>query len=499
MVSRREHAGLWVCSAENEAGIEKLEIFLDVWFSPSVQISFEADAELLGDSVTLECRVTGNPLPSITWRKGGYPVVDDGTHVIHNVANLTISHLEAHNPGNYTCLAKNDVGFAESTVLIDVLVPPSIDREHVDLSPRLHIGQTLLLSCNANGIPEAAVKWYVNGSEISSSTNGIEVGFSNEFIKISNITQQDEGTYECVARNLVGNDTIFYTVRVVQVPTIPTGGAQTVVEGKLASIECAAEGHPPPIISWLRNGIRVESGIQGVRYDTEDKMLIITDVRSSDSGIYVCEATNEAGIARQAYTLEVLVSPRIVSTSPVKSLVRSGSPFSLECGVRGYPEPIVSWSLNGVSIHEQTRGTIIENNGTLTVETASSDSPLTYKCTADNGAGHDEVTYEIHVITALEARFRTINSTEGEPTTLGCDIVSGSFRIHWFKDDISLLAMSKVVFNEGRTALKLFSTKLTDEGKYVCIVENSAGRAVKISQLYVNDCTETWTRKNSEH
>ncbi|VDO31478.1 unnamed protein product [Haemonchus placei] len=103
-----------------------------------------------------------------------------------------------------------------------------------------------------------------------------------------------------------------FLLHCAEVPTILTGGAQTVVEGKLASIECAAEGHPPPVISWLRNGIRVESGIQGVRYDTEDKMLIITDVQSSDSGIYVCEATNEAGIARQAYTLEVLGRSRAV-------------------------------------------------------------------------------------------------------------------------------------------------------------------------------------------
>ncbi|KAK6060663.1 immunoglobulin I-set domain protein [Cooperia oncophora] len=147
---------------------------------------------------------------------------------------------------------------------------------------------------------------YVNNSEIATSADRIELGFKNKFIKISNINQQNEGTYACVALNIAGSDTILYTVSVVQAPMIPGGGTQSVAEGKLASIECAAEGYPTPVISWLRNGLRVESGVQGLRYVSEGKKLSIIEARSSDSGIYVCEATNEAGTARQAYTLEVL-------------------------------------------------------------------------------------------------------------------------------------------------------------------------------------------------
>ena len=71
-------------------------------------------------------------------------------------------------------------------------------------------------------------------------------------------------------------------------------------------MECLADGHPAPQISWLRNGIRVEAGVQGVRYIVDGQSLTVIEVRSSDSGIYVCQATNEAGTTQQAYTLEVL-------------------------------------------------------------------------------------------------------------------------------------------------------------------------------------------------
>lgn len=84
------------------------------------------------------------------------------------------------------------------------------------------------------------------------------------------------------------------------------GGSHRVIEGELAKIECLAEGHPPPQISWLRNGMFVETGVQGVRYIAEGKFLMVVEARSSDSGIYVCSATNEAGTSQQAYTLDVL-------------------------------------------------------------------------------------------------------------------------------------------------------------------------------------------------
>uniref|UniRef100_A0A0M3J7Z4 Putative titin (inferred by orthology to a S. mansoni protein) n=1 Tax=Anisakis simplex TaxID=6269 RepID=A0A0M3J7Z4_ANISI len=81
------------------------------------------------------------------------------------------------------------------------------------------------------------------------------------------------------------------------------GGTQQVIEGEVAKITCNAYGEPIPVITWQRNGVRVETGM---RYIAEDKILTVIETRSSDSGIYVCVATNEAGTTQQAFTLEVL-------------------------------------------------------------------------------------------------------------------------------------------------------------------------------------------------
>lgn len=54
---------------------------------------------------------------------------------------------------------------------------------------------------------------------------------------------------------------------------------------------------------WQRNGVRVETSY---RYVVNESTLKIIDARSSDSGIYICVAKNEAGVDQQAFTLEIL-------------------------------------------------------------------------------------------------------------------------------------------------------------------------------------------------
>ncbi|RCN41236.1 hypothetical protein ANCCAN_12803 [Ancylostoma caninum] len=496
--TKREHAGTWMCTAENDAGARELEIQLDVWIPPVVRVSSEAPIKAIGETVTLFCEASGNPPPSLSWTKGGQPIINsvEGVRISLKGTRLDIPHMERSDVGDYTCNAHNEAGSAEATIHVDVLVPPIIARNNIDMSPRLPTGQTLMLICDAAGKPQPELKWYVNDTEITSSTEDIELGNTGKYIKITNITLQDKGVYTCIASNVAGNDTVLYSVDVVQAPIIFNGGAQQVIEGELARIECLAEGHPAPVISWLRNGIRVETGVQGVRYIAEGKVLNVIEARSSDSGIYVCAATNEAGTAQQAYTLEVLVSPKIVSTSPPKTSVPLGSPFSLKCGVRGYPEPKISWTVDGQPLADGDGVSI----GFLPVKKPYFSRRRNSQCVCSvrtcvdvqmyrqNDAGTDEMEYEVHTISApvvSSEGVRTVNSTEGEPTSIPCDIVGDEPQIQWLKNDVPLLPSGNIEFNEDKTTVNILQTRLSDEGEYSCVAANSAGKATQKTQVYV--------------
>lgn len=57
----------------------------------------------------------------------------------------------------------------------------------------------------------------------------------------------------------------------LEAPTIANGGTQQVIEGEVAKINCNAYGEPTPVVTWQRNGVRVETG---VRYIAEDTVFV---------------------------------------------------------------------------------------------------------------------------------------------------------------------------------------------------------------------------------
>ena len=48
-----------------------------------------------------------------------------------------------------------------------VVVPPVIERENVDVDPRVVINQTEVLNCAVSGIPTPDVKWLRNDEPVS--------------------------------------------------------------------------------------------------------------------------------------------------------------------------------------------------------------------------------------------------------------------------------------------------------------------------------------------
>ncbi|GMT05475.1 hypothetical protein PENTCL1PPCAC_27649, partial [Pristionchus entomophagus] len=485
----QKDAGRWTCLVENDAGTAEQDFTLDVWLPPTVQVtSVNSSVRAIGESIVLMCNATGNPVPVLTWNKGGLPIVSspDGARISQKGARLDIPHLGKEDVGDYTCAARNEAGAAEASVHVDVLVPPSIDRNGIDMSPKLPSGQTLTLTCDAQGKPTPQIKWFINDTQqITESTGSITLGPENKFIQISNISLADRGHYSCVTENSAGNDTLVYNVQIVQAPVIANGGTSQVIEGEVARLECNADGLPTPVITWLRNGLRIESGVSA-RYAADGKVLSIVEARSSDSGLYVCQAVNEAGSSQQAYTLEVLVKPTIHSTSPNETSVPAKTKFSLKCGSRGYPEPTIVWYIDETVVQDNDVFSIDEE-GTLTVNGAQKKQQL-FRCTATNEAGEASIEYTVRSISAptvTKDGLMTQNATEGTAVLLHCGIDGDSAEIVWTKDGTRLNPSVGITLTEDRSAVNIASAKLSDQGTYVCKAKNTAGEAEMKIQMFV--------------
>ena len=140
----------------------------------------------------LQCKATGLPKPTITWRRAfgslarGKTAVDDGKLTIRNIAKA--------DSGDYACSAKNFLGqdFAVAQVTV-------FERLAFILTPPLKVivlqSSNLLLNCSAQG--NTKITWKRTGKLLPHN----HVVYPNGNLLLRNVVTNDAGTYSCVAKN----------------------------------------------------------------------------------------------------------------------------------------------------------------------------------------------------------------------------------------------------------------------------------------------------------
>lgn len=88
------------------------------------------------------------------------------------------------------------------------------------------------------------------------------------------------------------------------VPTILDGfQSQEAGAGRTVELPCAAAGYPSPAVRWLKDGRPLPTDSRWTKRITG---LTISDLRTEDSGTYICEVTNTFGSAEATGTLMVI-------------------------------------------------------------------------------------------------------------------------------------------------------------------------------------------------
>jgi neogenin len=149
------------------------------------------------------------------------------------------------------------------------------------------------------------------------------------------------------------------------------------IEGTRVTLECAANGHPRPDITWLKDGTTIDlewvkllfvliriipatflftflvwSSHLGSRFKSVGSgSLQIDAVTEEDVGVYQCRAENTEDSVDVTAQLEVQVPPRYI-TRPRSTTSHEKDDAELECQLYGRPEPTVQWTKNGELIIE---------------------------------------------------------------------------------------------------------------------------------------------------
>uniref|UniRef100_A0A3B1KJ58 Ig-like domain-containing protein n=1 Tax=Astyanax mexicanus TaxID=7994 RepID=A0A3B1KJ58_ASTMX len=286
-----------------------------------------------GQAVVLLCGPPphfGAPLSlSFLWRVCAAPVVlirDNRRFVSQRTGNLYIAKVEASDVGNYTCVVKN-----------------MMTNATVFSSPT-----PVVLRRDGEG-PEGCVSFILYRNPALQKPTGYK----------SINSSRDE-----IIKHLVLFHWLLHKPDSYQLDDLHW--------------DCRANGKPPPVYRWLKNGHTLES------------QLRISKVSLEDSGMYQCLAKNEHSVIYASAELKVVASPPDFSRSPLKksTLVQRGGEVIIECRPHASPRASFTWRRGGEILRDSDRyGWTVLEDGTLRITNVSEGDAGRYTCVARNPFG----------------------------------------------------------------------------------------------------------------
>ncbi|XP_013182223.1 PREDICTED: leucine-rich repeats and immunoglobulin-like domains protein 3 [Papilio xuthus] len=127
--------GIYSCAAKNHAGTIIANATLTVLQEPSFIRAMENKEVVSGESVVLQCMISGSPKPVLKWLKDGVPIVHTERHFFSGEDQLLIIiGVEQKDAGKYECEITNELGTKKDTIEMKVLTPVSIMVNEEDMT-----------------------------------------------------------------------------------------------------------------------------------------------------------------------------------------------------------------------------------------------------------------------------------------------------------------------------------------------------------------------------
>uniref|UniRef100_A0A452IZR1 Ig-like domain-containing protein n=1 Tax=Gopherus agassizii TaxID=38772 RepID=A0A452IZR1_9SAUR len=434
---RLQDGGEYTCMASNVAGTNNKTTTVSVFVLPIIQHGQQIFSTIEGIPVTLPCKASGIPKPSIVWSKKGELISPRNMKFsAGSDGSLYVVSPGGEETGEYMCTATNVAGYATRKVQLTVYGKYKLKSNQggtydkpIEIS--VTAGKDVTLPCEVKSLPPPIITW---AKEMQHTF------LPSGSMKITDTRVSDGGMYICVATNIAGNVTQSVKLNVQVPPKIQHGPQVMKVQvGHRVDIPCNAEGIPPPTVTWFKG--RNTMLIDGGQYiSNPDGTLSISKIQISDSGIYKCVASNIAG---KPPTLDDLDPPY---NTPFQERV-ANQRVAFPCPAKGTPKPVIKWLRNGRELTGNEPGISVLEDGTLLI--IASVTPYDngeYICLAVNEAGSTERKYhlKVHVPPEIQDQEKVTNASivVNQPVNLFCEVSGNPFPIiTWYKEDVQVCSV----------------------------------------------------------
>ncbi|KAL0978657.1 hypothetical protein UPYG_G00173550 [Umbra pygmaea] len=494
-LNKDQDAGTYQCLASNSFGtIVSREASLTFAYLENFKTHRRSSVSVReGQGVVLLC---GPPSHSgdltFSWIFNEYPsfVIQEARRFIsQETGNLYISKVEPSDVGNYTCVVTNSVTKTRvqgpPTPLVlrsDGIMGEYEPKIEVQFPEIVHVakGSTVKLECFALGNPVPSINWR-RGDGVPFSRK-VDVRKASGVLEIPYFQQEDAGTYECVAENPRGRNTVkgklsFYAPpHLIEKPQ----DVQKAIDDSLVW-ECKATGKPKPSYRWMKNGENLESMEE--RIQVANGALSINGLTLSDIGMYQCVAGNKHGEVYSNAELRVIAVAPDFSQNQLRShtMVKEGGDVLIECQPKMSPWGVISWRKGSEALRESDRVLILEN-GNLRIQNATKADAGLYTCVARNqfGVASSSGTVMVKEPTIITTAPSTLDVTVGESIVLPCQVThdpSLELKFTWFFNEQRIHFgnhggyFEEVGGQHSAGDIMIRNIQLRHAGKYTCAVQ----------------------------
>ncbi|GAB6019625.1 hypothetical protein CHUAL_001187 [Chamberlinius hualienensis] len=181
-----------------------------------------------------------------------------------------------------------------------------------------HVGDNVEIKCDVVGTPTPPIVWRRNDVDLSTILEDDVKVFVDGTLYLTRVQLIHAGNYTCHAQS---NRDVIQT-HVLHVETVPQVRVMPRIQsrkpGEEVTIKCHANGVPLPSVHWLKNDEELKMAKQKYSVVGNGTSLAIRKIVYSDTGAYMCVASNSAGTVRDISSLVVQDDP--TPTSPNEEL-----------------------------------------------------------------------------------------------------------------------------------------------------------------------------------
>ena len=273
-----EMAGEYFVESEGISGSIKLNVLT----VPQLFITGEKKY-LLGEQLYLSCKSSGEPEPTVYWKKGDIQ--------ISNSSDVKITNVSRENAGEYYCFGQNTHSLVEQKMAVEVLYEPIL-KSSLNRIVVFKDDYQVTLACEVDSYPPIDSMLFVNplGSENVGIWNG-EIWTYTIDVGIKSATF---GSWSCRAENTVGKTEFIIDVVEAGKPD------------KVAFIRLTNQTQNGIVLRWKKgydNGfsqnfrVQLQSSTEVRKFSTFSEHIRLANLTDTENYVATVVAVNDHGIS----------------------------------------------------------------------------------------------------------------------------------------------------------------------------------------------------------